>query len=296
MDLDPISKPTARLKWRRCPLTRKGFFLFFTFFTFLTSCNPNEASIRFAVYYGQDVTARRIAKFDLVIFEPDQLEVSSFKNLKTKLIAYLSVGEIEKTRYYWRSFESSLALVDENPHWKGSYRIDIRNKKWRDFLIRERIPQILARGFDGLFLDTVDTARYLEEKDPKKFEGSIKAMIDFVFQIRDQFPDLILIPNNGLEMLGDYGSAINAVVVEDLYTRFDFETAKSIKTPHDDSLYKEALLDAFVARYQKPVLNILYAPSKKDPVGFYGIEKSRQKGYPWYLTSVDLMQWGEVSK
>ncbi|MDP2599165.1 MAG: endo alpha-1,4 polygalactosaminidase [Deltaproteobacteria bacterium] len=252
--------------------------------------------VRWIVYYGEAVSARTFMDIDLAILEPDAISPNSFKDLKTLFFGYLSVGEANTSRDYWPEIMGENFIVEENPDWPGAWRVDIRSPKWRQLLLEKVIPEILAKGYQGLFLDTVDTAAYLEEKYPKKFAGSREAMVAFVQSIRARFPDALILPNNALELLDDYGEVIYGVTVEDLYTHCRFLNRTCTQTPMEETKQREEILDRFQGRFKKPVFNILYHYGDEKNLVDYAIRRSRQKGYHWYLTTPDLNALGTMGK
>lgn len=264
----------------------------------MMGCHPSgkPSPFRWAVYYGPKLSVDQLKGVDLIVLDPDQINpLASFSaedRLTTRLVGYLSVGEAEEYRWYWPRVRGKEFLVEKNETWKGDYRVDIRSHEWQQLLLEEVIPRILQQGYEGLFLDTIDTAPYLEGKDPLRYRGSTKALVQFIKDLRRKFPTLLIYPNNGLEMLGEYATDVNGVFVEDLYTHYDFVSKKTLQTQPEITHDKESLLDQFRTRYQKPVMTILYEKEPKSPLAQYGIKRAEEKGYGWYVTSVDLMSWG----
>ncbi len=255
---------------------------------FLTSCSSR---LHWVIYYGSTPPSTPLKKVDWAILEPDNLQPSSLKNPKIKTLGYISLGEINSSRSYWPKIQNSSFIVEENPNWPGAYRVDIRSTDWQDLLIQQILPSILNQGFDGFFLDTVDTALYLQEKDPVKYSHSQEAMVNFIKKIRASFPKALIVPNNGLEMLPEIGKNIDAILVEDLYTRYDFNNKTVIATPTEVSLTKEKMLDKFTHDFHKPVLALLYENSTNTPLTKHAISKCKEKDYSWAVTTVDLMHW-----
>lgn len=252
--------------------------------------------IRWIVYYGSQISSRFLMNVDLAILEPDSISPNAFGRSSTLFFGYLSVGEVNTGRDYWPEIMGKKFVVEENPNWPGAWRVDIRSAEWQQLLLEKVIPNIVQKGYRGLFLDTVDTAAYLEEKDPKQFSGSKEAMVRFIQTIQKKHPSLLILPNNALELLPDYGNEIFGVVVEDLYTRCDPAARICGRTPEKDSLYKEERLDVFMKRFKKPVFNILYDYSGDKKSIRYGVKRSEKKGYHWYLTSPDLAELGTIGK
>lgn len=253
-----------------------------------------EKPLRWIVYYGDALKPEDLKQVEWAIVDRE-LNLSPLQETQTEFFAYISVGEAESYRPYWKQFQSSPAIVKENSNWPGAYLVDIRAEDWQNILLQDTLPDIVQKGFDGVFLDTIDTAIYLEEEDPEKYRGSRQALIELVRKIKTMYPDLKIIPNNGLEVLLDYADIIDGVMVEDLYTHYDFQKRQSVKTPQLIRQKKEKILDEFHKAHGKPVLNLLYETSVESALAKYAVKRSQNKGYFWYLTTVDLMKVGIIN-
>ena len=115
--------------------------------------------------------------FDLLLIEPSHngifLTKSQVEQLKTKknggkriVISYLSIGEAEDYRGYWKKEWSKKWpkwIVKENPDWKGNYIVKYWNSEWKN-VIKEYRGKLGSIGVDGYLLDTVDSYYYFQEK------------------------------------------------------------------------------------------------------------------------------------
>lgn len=254
---------------------------------FILTGSASSSPLHWLVYYGSEYKAEIFQKLDLAILDPDNM-IPPVNKGQTKYIAYLSVGEADKNRSYWNLIADQKNLVESNPSWPGAYRVDIRSAVWQQLLLDKVIPEILKKGYDGLFLDNVDTPSYLEEKDAQKFRGAKEAMVQFVKNLRKKYPQMEIYPNMGLNLLEKYGQEIDGVVVEDLY-----DPGYKKETPT-----REKQLDTFKRQFpNKPILNIIYDKSATppfSPLALGAIQRSEKKGYDWYLTILDLMSTGWV--
>jgi hypothetical protein len=118
--------------------------------------------------------------FDLLLIEPSHNGVFFTKNqveqLKIKknggkriVISYLSIGEAEDYRAYWKKEWSKKWpkwIVKENPDWKGNYIVKYWNSEWKS-VIQEYREKLDLIGVDGYLLDTVDSYYYFQEKMEK---------------------------------------------------------------------------------------------------------------------------------
>ena len=114
-----------------------------------------------------------------------------------KIIAYLSVGEAEDYRPYWRrewgsggklSAAVPAWLGKENPEWKGNYRVKYWHAGWQK-LILAAVDDAMARGFDGVYLDIVDGFETFEQEggqfidnrvNPETKQSYRRDMVDWV--------------------------------------------------------------------------------------------------------------------
>ncbi len=104
---------------------------------------------RLFVYYGQggvDVLER----FERVVLQPTRYSPAELERLRqagTRPLAYLSLTEDTGPEAPWQR-------PSRNPAWGGRY-VDVGHPGWRAHVARQA-NAALARGFTGLFLDTLE--------------------------------------------------------------------------------------------------------------------------------------------
>lgn len=211
--------------------------LFFPFFTLFSSFEkvPVGEIHRWMVYYGQDERPKTFSQFDLVVLDSEY--PYPFRYLldnKTQTLAYISLGELSKERSYYLKLEAKGLFLEENPYWQGSFFVDLRKSAWTEFLLEDLIPVILQKGYQGLFMDTLDNADYLEAKDPQKFAGMRKAAAKLVKRIRKEYPQVLLMLNRAYYLYDDLANDLDLVLAESMYSDYDFEAQVYIKRPDAD--------------------------------------------------------------
>jgi len=100
---------------------------------------------------------------------------SEVESLKVKdnggsrlVLCYMSIGEAEDYRYYWRSEWKNNPprwLDDENPEWEGNYKVHYWDSEWQSILYGNDdayLDRIMGAGFDGVYLDIIDAFEYYE--------------------------------------------------------------------------------------------------------------------------------------
>jgi cysteinyl-tRNA synthetase len=86
------------------------------------------------------------------------------------LIAYISIGEAEDYRYYWKpewNDDKPIWLDRENPEWPGNYKVRYWEKDWQKIIYgnnQSYIKKIIDAGFDGAYLDIIDAFEFFEER------------------------------------------------------------------------------------------------------------------------------------
>jgi cysteinyl-tRNA synthetase len=126
------------------------------------------------------INAVKSTNFDLLItdlffdgkpFTPNETEQLRQKaNGGTRLLlSYLSIGEAENYRYYWKhewNTDKPEWMKAENPNWPGNFKVAYWEKDWQDIIFGNRdsyLKKIIDAGFDGAWLDIIDAFEYFEE-------------------------------------------------------------------------------------------------------------------------------------
>jgi polysaccharide biosynthesis protein PelA len=176
---------------------------------------------KWLAFYGQTGDEAALAAYDLIVLDPMfQGSLAQVGAGGARLCAYLSLSEIRRADPFFGNLDVA-CLLEENPAWPGTYRIDVRQAAWKQLVLHEMMPAIIARGFTGLMLDTLDTPPWLEQIDPIANRGMRQASIDLVRAIRRVSPDMFVIVNRGYAILPDLLRMVDAVLAESLLTMPD---------------------------------------------------------------------------
>ncbi|HUV10679.1 MAG TPA: endo alpha-1,4 polygalactosaminidase, partial [Acidimicrobiia bacterium] len=98
----------------------------------------------------------RLAEYDLVVLDGVDAPTPLVDGLRARgvlVLAYLSVGTIETGRPW--SAEARPYRLERWTDWREWYA-DVAAAAFRKLLTNDVAPSLLARGFDGIFLDNVD--------------------------------------------------------------------------------------------------------------------------------------------
>jgi len=161
--------------------------------------------------------------------EIPQEDIQKLKDSGKKVFAYLSIGEAEDYRFYWREEYNQKKpdwIVRENPEWKGNYTIRYWTPPWKE-IVKEYMTRIQKAGFDGLFLDKVDAYDDFKPEDIPHIDPRTEMIILLyhIFRTNQELgANFQFILNNGEsiaiedQLVSDFSFAI---LVESLYTDGD---------------------------------------------------------------------------
>jgi cysteinyl-tRNA synthetase len=192
------------------------------------------------------------------------------------VLAYLSVGEAETYRYYWRpewKRSPPAFLARENREWRDNFKVRYWQGEWQQILVGYE-DRILDAGFDGAYLDVVDAFEYFAPDGPQPERPTAPEEMARLVEklaaharVERKTPGFLLVPQNGVslparvspEVATSYLTAIDAVGVEDLFFY------GNRRENNDLDIQKETLTE--LERFQqarKPVLSVEYVtePSK----------------------------------
>ena len=143
---------------------------------FLYLINPSSFSTK-----TQFLDAIRNTNYDIVLIDAffmdktftfEDISILKIKaNGRSRLIiCYMSIGEAEDYRYYWKSnWETNPPtwIEEENPDWEGNYKVRYWDSSWQNIIYgndESYLKKIIDVGFDGVYLDIIDGYEYFEKQ------------------------------------------------------------------------------------------------------------------------------------
>ena len=117
--------------------------------------------MKYKVYLSTKVDHKKLAKGSgIIVIEPDDYkdeEVQAIKKKGYKVLAYLSVGTIEKERTWWKQYKKY--KLQQLEDWPNEWYVDLRKAEWVNFLIA-RAKMLKEIGYSGLWCDNLDVYEY----------------------------------------------------------------------------------------------------------------------------------------
>jgi cysteinyl-tRNA synthetase len=276
-------------------------------FVLLGGCKPAGAlpdwsGVDDFLYQLQRADAERIGEtaFDLVVVtlaaagnSPQVIPAMKNSPGGPKIIlCYMSIGQSENYRWYWdpnweENPPSWLDLPDGT--WAGDHWVRYWDPAWQQIIYGtgdSYLDQILALGFDGVYLDRVDAYRYYQDQGR---ETAAREMVDFILDFthyaRKKNPGFGVFPQNAEELgirFPDYMAAMTGIGVEDLYYGYPRDHEPS---PPDWTIEREGILDQWVSA-GRMVLTIDYTARPGQIADTYF--RAHARGYIPYVTDRSL--------
>ena len=191
------------------------------------------------------------SSYDLLVVEPTFTvkgsESFDAKGMVAKLkagkpgrlvIAYVDIGEAERFRVYWakswkqptkkKRGDPVFLLAPDPDGWKDDVSIAFWHPEWKALWLGEHglIQQIMAAGFDGVYMDWVEACQEKRVVAAARADGvePVGAMVDFIAEIRRQVrqarPEGVVIAQNAQELIDlepRYARVIDGVGFEDTW-------------------------------------------------------------------------------
>lgn len=239
------------------------------------------------------------------LWKAEEIEAIRKGKAGRKVVAYISIGEAEDYRDYWRKEWKAgkgapSFLLEVNPDWPGNYKVKFWTREWKDMMIPV-VERAVRQGFDGAYLDIVDafeyfefdkaTGKWMDDKvNPETKQSYRRDMVawvrEFASAARRSRPDFIIIPQNGSQLLSvpEFRQTVDAIGVEDLFTDGKRRQGKS----HVE------FIEGFLKMLQddgKPVLVIEYPSGAK--LKRFVVESCAARGYTPLIAPRELDALGE---
>jgi len=253
----------------------------------LLLCSSLLATERYAFIYSKNIDDRFINFYDKVVVEADSIDNIYAIRYPEKMVAYVSVGEIEPWRKTKTPYDKKW-VISENKTW-NSLIADLNNEGYQQFIF-ERIETLFKQGYRNFFLDTMD-AYHVTAKDKALFKTQQKALIAFIHKLHKKYPKSKIIINRGFELLEEIHDDVNAVVAESLIARYNHADKSYVEVPKND---KEWLLANFkkAQEYGLDAVSIDYS-NKSTKERLKIAKKIKKLGIIPYVTDGLLQEQGE---
>jgi uncharacterized protein (TIGR01370 family) len=275
-------------------MARRWYKNFLIMLCCLTGCaqvSKAEGIQHWAVYYNNTLPAADFAGLDLVVFDRRYHPDFAVLQPNTLVLAYVSMGEVYEDVPEKVDLENNNLLLFKNKVW-NSHAVDLTSPLWRR-MVMEYVDDAIARGFDGVMLDTVDSPlAWARAVSPDRCDTMRAAAVNIINEIRIKYPDKKIMLNHGFSILNEAAPDLDYVLAESILTQKDNFTGQfrwlSAKAYAD----AVAQLHQIIARTEKLQVLTLDYWNVDDGDGVERIYKQqRAHGFIPYVTTPELTRF-----
>ena len=208
------------------------------------------------------------------------------------ILCYMSIGQSETYRWYWDpAWEQNPPSWLDVPDgvWAGDHWVRYWEPGWQEIIYGKPdsyLDQILALGFDGVYLDRVDAYWYYQDQGrDTAAQEMVEFILDFTKYAREKHPGFGVFPQNAEELgilFPAFLDAMTGIGVEDLYYGYPRDHEPS---PAEWTAERQRTLDQWVEA-GKLVLTIDYTARPEQISDAY--YRSHAHSYVPYVTDRSL--------
>lgn len=243
----------------------------------------NKKIGKYGVFLGAEPEdVMKLKGYDTIVIDAQYFTKSQIKKLKKSgftVYSYLNIGSVENFRSYYKKYEKY--TMGEYEHWEEERWVDVSEKEWQNFILKNLAPKILNKGVDGLFIDNVDV--YYNFKRNDIFNGVtkiLKGLKKMGTYVSINGGDVYV--TKYISKYGNPSPVMDAVNQETVFSAIDWEHNKFGKNKSSERKYFQKYIEK-VASYGLDVYLLEYT---KDADLIKKIKKyCANKGFSYYASS-----------
>lgn len=239
-------------------------------------------------YYNKLRSIDQVINFDRIVVEPSLISQRQLQNIQKSdslVFAYLSIGELSLIDV---PHELSKAVLVENETWQSKV-MDLSSPIWQAYLY-EQARILMERGFDGVFLDTLDSYQLIPDTLSESAAQS-SALVEIIDHIQALSPDQKLILNRGFESVKALKKKPYAVLVESMHHAYSPTTKSYTTVSESDTQWLRNKLDD-IAQQGIEIMVIDYLPASDRDKQIAAAKYLVKQAYTPYVSDGMLYEVG----
>lgn len=242
-------------------------------------------------YYGNEAPLGALYAFDWLILQPGSVSDTRLQMLRqggTRPLAYLGVDEMSRDHQLLNEIPADWRIGD-NPAW-NSIVLDLRKPGVRQFLLSNIVTPAMNRGFQGVFLDTLDSHQ-LTEVGRRQPEAFAKAQAIFIASIREDFPGATIVANRGFHLPESIHPTIDGLAFESYRSSYRVTSGRYGPVPDSDRQWLDGKFEHWRQEHPDILLIAIDYTETLDEAADIAA-RLRQDGFVPYVTDGDLVRLG----
>ncbi len=213
---------------------------------------------------------------DIYIVSP----YAKIKGDRSRAFAYISLCEIEMNSDYLSSLPPQV-ILQKVTDWRA-FLVDISSPEW-DNVIRKEVEFLRSKGFENVFVDTVDDVELIANLLPEKREA-VHAKAESLIRMIKKNIQGRLIMNRGFGIYDNVKNNIYGILIESFFYKKDSSGWIERTDPDMEWLRNKV---AMLRRDGKMILALDYAPMSEDNK-LELKNKAKRLGIAWRWAREDL--------
>lgn len=252
----------------------------------LAPLRADDALAPFIVNYDAAVDARELGLHRTAILSPGATLDDAPAARGVQILGYISLGELSAEDAD-KPETAAIPRVGVNAAWRSALP-DVTSPAWADWILNRCAPRVAERGWQGFFLDTLDSARLPEGLPESAYAPREKALADLLRRLRAKYPGMVIVVNRGFGTLELAPESFDGVLAEGVLSTHA-GPGRYVRIPKPDTDALRSRLDRWKSA-GKRVLALDYCdPSDRDAArSLYASLSSF--GYEAAVATPDLMR------
>lgn len=271
---------------------RRHIMPFLVLMTLISACTAPKNPVfgpnlpKFVIYYGHQEPPETFDPYDIIVFDREKHpDLAPLRNRPRQILAYVSIGEIHAHNPDRTRLDQAGAILSQNEIWK-SYYVDVRHGMWEHFFLTHYIPDVIHQGFDGIMIDTADSALWMGEQHKV---NTYDSLVKIIQSIRKSHPSLKIMLNRGFPLLSSVGDDINYLLAESILIDFDLRSNVGKLYPQDVLVRHVSFLQQAAQIHSGLAVFTLDYWNPQDVDGILRIYKNQRGwGFIPYVATPDL--------
>ena len=217
-----------------------------------------QPSARLYINYSLKPPPQDLLACPLTILDPHAVaDLRPGQAKGNRFLAYLSLVELARgSPSDAEAGKQHVPFIATNEAW-ASRLMDVTSPEWRNLVMDRMAVTAFSKGFDGLFLDTVDSVANPAFKNKAQAR---KALVEVILALHKRWPQAQLVMNRGFDLLPEVASVLNGLLVESVFQGFDPSTKHFQPVNEDGTRWllsrireaQERKLQVYVVDYVSP--------------------------------------------
>ncbi len=249
---------------------------------------PSESEVRLFVNYSAKPDPHTVLAHNLCILDPAaDVPLALGRAMGHTHLAYVSVVEVAPDTPAAASAQKrGIPFLAKNAGWNSDV-LDVNHPTWEEWLVEDVAKPALERGYDGIFLDTLDSVELLAAKRPGEAAASHRALVNAIRRLHREFPGKSIVLNRGFPLIDEVHDCIQGVLIEGLYQTWSPEKKTYSATPAKGSDWLLAHIGRIEAK-KLPVYVVDYVPPSDKALAHRTAERIREAGAIPFVTTPEL--------